>query len=224
VRGLWRRWWWINLGSNRITILMNFKIQKFHKFYYENTVYQTITQKQRHLQWKQDVLRAILLYRVRLSASTNLFTSYDSIIWSLCNTNGWRLFVSSYYRNLWFVQITNQITCFQIKSSVVKSDHHMRFNHDLSQIIIWIRSSLDDENVPSKCPSSISCTVSSEAGATCSLHDWPSSLRSTAISRSSPRSDAKWGTSMIIGLCTAPPPSSTSSSSSHCHEHHIIQT
>ena len=41
----------------------------------------------------------------------------------------------------------NQITCFQIKSFVLKSNQHMWFNHDLNQIMIWI------------CPSLMSCMV-----------------------------------------------------------------
>jgi len=36
----------------------------------------------------------------------------------------------------------NQITCFQIKSFVLKSNRHLLFNHDLNQIVIWICPSL----------------------------------------------------------------------------------
>ena len=36
----------------------------------------------------------------------------------------------------------NQITGFQIKSFVLKSNHHQWFNHDLNQIMIWICPSL----------------------------------------------------------------------------------
>jgi len=36
----------------------------------------------------------------------------------------------------------NQITFFQIKSYMLKSNHHQWFNHDLNQIVIWICPSL----------------------------------------------------------------------------------
>jgi len=36
----------------------------------------------------------------------------------------------------------NQITCFQIKSFVLKSNHHQWFDHDLNQIMLWICPSL----------------------------------------------------------------------------------
>ena len=36
----------------------------------------------------------------------------------------------------------NQITCFQIKSFVLNSNHYQWFNHVLNQIMIWICTSL----------------------------------------------------------------------------------
>ena len=53
---------------------------------------------------------------------------------------------------------------------------------------------------PSKLPFSASWIASSVASIECSRHVSPLSERRMTISRSLPRSDAKWGTSMITGL------------------------
>ena len=53
---------------------------------------------------------------------------------------------------------------------------------------------------PSSEPPSASDTASSVAARGCSYHDSPLSLRITTTSRSLPRREAKWGTSMMMGL------------------------
>ena len=66
---------------------------------------------------------------------------------------------------------------------------------DLNSICIWIHdTSWADLPSPSKLSWRTSCTASSVASRLCSTHFSPLSERRMTISRSLPRSEAKWGT------------------------------